>query len=106
MAAGIPFTAADVNLKAGLVVSNLWTALDAARQWYWWLQANGTGVTQTTLGISAADDTLIRNAAGDLGGPAGLWSVAHSKTTPSGASDYFFNAAKLTGTVYSGSQIS
>lgn len=101
--AGISFTGDNVEMRAGLVVNNLWNALDDARAWYWWLQDQNTAVF-TALGISA-DETLIRNAAGDLGGPAGLWSVAHSKFAPPGLSDYFANGKQLTGTNYSGSAI-
>jgi hypothetical protein len=101
--AGISFTGADVEMRAGLVVANLWSALDDARAWYWWLQDHNSAVF-TTLGITG-DETTIRTAAGDLGGPSGLWSVAHSKIAPSGASDYFFTAKLLTGTKYSGSAI-
>jgi hypothetical protein len=106
--AGIPMTAADVQLRAGLISQQVWDALDKAREWYLWLNdaTHGTGLTQTTLSISAADDTLIRNAAADLGGPAGLWSVSHAKLAPAGASDYFSNAKQLTGTNYCGSAIS
>jgi hypothetical protein len=101
--AGIPYTGADLELKAGLLANNLWQALDDARNWYWWLQDNAAAFA--TLGISA-DQTLITGAAGDLGGPAGLWAVAHSKFAPGGSSDYFANAKKLTGTNYAGSAIS
>lgn len=101
--AGVPFNGNDVETRSGLIVNNLWQALDDARSWYWWLQDHNTAVF-TSLGISG-DETLIRNAAADLGGPAGLWSVAHSKFAPGGLSDYFSNGKQLTGTNYSGSAI-
>jgi len=101
--AGIPYTGADLELKAGLIAQGVWGALDDARKWYWWLQDNAAAFA--SLGISG-DQTLITNSAGDLGGPAGLWSVAHAKFTPGGSSDYFSNAKKLTGTNYAGSAIS
>lgn len=105
--AGIPFTAADVQMRAGLVSQQLWDALDAARTWYLWLSdSTHSAATIQALGVSLSDDTLIRNSAGDLGGPSGLWSVAHAKVAPAGSSDYFFNAKQLTGTNYSGSAIS
>jgi hypothetical protein len=100
--AGIPFTGADLELKAGLIAQNLWNDLNAAREWYWWIQDHAA--VFSTLGISG-DQTLITNAASDLAGPAGLWSVAHAKSVPGGASDYFANAKQLTGTNYAGSSI-
>lgn len=103
--AGITYNGNDVETKAGLVAQNLWNALNDARSWYLWITDGAHSAIWTPLGI-AADQTLITNAAGDLGGPAGLWSVAHAKVTPSGASDYFANAKQLTATNYTGSAIS
>lgn len=103
--AGITFTGAELEQRAGFVAQNLWNALDDARQWYLWLNDSSHSGIWTPLGI-ATDQSLIMGAAGDLGGPGGLWSVAHSKTTPSGASDYFSNAKQLTGLIYAGSAIS
>jgi hypothetical protein len=100
--AGITFSGNDLEQTVGLEILNLWKALEAVRERYWWLQAN-SGIF-ATLGISG-DQTLITNAVGDLGGAAGLWSVAHAKFTPGGASDYFANAGKLTGLNYAGSAI-
>jgi len=100
--AGIAFTGLDLENQAGFIAKNLWDTLDAARNWYWWVQDNAA--LFASLGISA-DQALITNSAGDLGGPAGLWSVAHAKFTPGGSSDYFANAKKLTGLNYAGSSI-
>jgi hypothetical protein len=103
--AGIGFDANAIEQKAGLISQQVWDALQEAREFYLWLQDHSSASVQA-LGVSSADDTLIRNAMGDLGGPSGLWSVGHNKTTPSGASDYFFNAKQLTGTNYAGSSFS
>lgn len=103
--AGISYTGDNIEQKAGLIAQQVWDALTEAREFYLWLQDHNSA-SVIALGVQSPDDTLIRNAFNDLAGPAGLWSVAHSKSTPSGASDYFFNAKQLTGTNYSGSAIS
>jgi hypothetical protein len=105
--AGITFGANDIEQKAGLIVQQVWDSLSNARAFYLWLaDPTHSAAAIQALGVSASDDTLIRNAFGDLGGPAGLWSVSHAKFTPGGSSDYFSNAKQLTGTNYSGSAIS
>jgi hypothetical protein len=103
--AGIDYNASAVEQKAGLIAQQVWDALQEAREFYLWLQDHNTAAL-VALGVSSPDDTLIRNAMGDLAGSAGLWSVAHAKMTPSGASDYFANAKQLTGTNYAGSAFS
>jgi hypothetical protein len=104
--AGIPYTAADLQLQAGLRAQQVWDALDSVRAWYLWLNDASHSGVMTSLGISSPDQTLITNSAAELGGPGGLWSVSHAKVTPSGASDYFANSKQLTGLNYSGSAIS
>lgn len=107
MAVGYPVTAADVNAKAGALVTNLWDALDQVRRFKLWLDdsthddayLNGLGITGTASG---GDVQILRNSFADLAGPAGLYVVAHGTFAPSGASNYFFNARRLTGTNYTG----
>lgn len=105
--AGLQMSAADIQMKAGVIAQQVWDALNEARKFYLWLNdATHSAANIQALGVSASDDTLIRNAFADLAGPSGLWSVSHAKVTPGGSSDYFFNAKQLTGTNYSGSAIS
>lgn len=107
MAVGYPVTAADVNAKAGALVTNLWDALDQARRFHLWLtDALHTDTYLNNLGISGSASTgdvqVLRNSFGDLAGSAGLYVVAHGTFAPGGASNYFSNARQLTGTNYTG----
>jgi hypothetical protein len=106
MTAGVQWDGASVNQKVGTIAQQTWDALQAARACYLWLNDHGGKATLTGLGINSTDADTIMNAIGALGGPSGLWSVAHNKMTPSGGSDYFFDAKNLTGTQYSGSAFS
>ncbi len=101
--AGYPVIAADINSKAGGLVTSLWDDLEAIRRFKLWLDDAAHGTSYTAgLGISGADDTLIRNGVADLGGTSGLWAVAHGTFAPAGASNYFFNAKNLTGVNFAG----
>lgn len=107
MAVGYPIAAADVNAKAGALVTACWDSLDQVRRFALWLNdATHTDAFLNNLGItgtaSSGDVQTLRNSFADLGGPSGLWAVAHGNFAPSGASNYFFNAKALTGTNYTG----
>lgn len=107
MAVGYPVTAADVNAKAGALVTNLWDALDQVRRFKLWLDdtvhndtyLNNLGITGSA---STGDVKVLRDSFADLAGPSGLYVVSHGTFAPSGASNYFFNARQLTGTNYTG----
>lgn len=101
--AGYSVAAADVNNKAGQLVTSLWDDLDAIRRFALWLNdATHNDTFLTNLGLAAGDITTLRSSFADLGGPSGLWAVAHGNFAPTGASNYFFNAKALTGTNYTG----
>lgn len=101
--AGNPYTALDINNRAGVLVTGLWTALEDARRFKLWL--DDTSHTDTVLGpsgvgVTTADLLVIRNSFADLGGASGLYAVAHGTFAPTGASNYFANAKLLTGLTY------
>jgi hypothetical protein len=103
MAVGYPVSAADVNAKAGALVTNLWNALNDVRQFKLWLDDSAHNDTYLTgLGISGADITVLRAAFADLGGTNSLWAVSHGTYVPPGVNNFFFNAKNLTGTNYTG----
>jgi hypothetical protein len=103
VAVGYPVALADVNAKAGGLVTSLWDNLDAIRRFKLWLDDSAHNDTYlTNLGFAAGDITVIRNSFADLGGASGLWAVSHGTFAPAGASNYFFNAKALTGTNYTG----
>lgn len=92
-----------MNTKAGALVTSLWDTLEQVRRFKQWLDdATNTDAALTALGVAQADLNLIRPAFTDLGGTSGLYAVAHGSFDPTGASNYFFNAKKLTGTNYTG----
>lgn len=104
--AGYPISAAELNSKAGAVVTNVWDALDQVNRMYKWM--NDATHTDNLLvvapfNIPQADLDLIRPAIADLGSTtAGLWAVAHNLKTVSPTNDFFFNAKKLTGVNFTG----
>lgn len=101
--AGNPFTALDLNNRAGALVTGLWTSLEEVRKFKLWLDDTthtDTVLGPTGIGVTSADLTIIRNSFADLGGSSGLYAVAHGTFAPSGASNYFFNAKQLTGLSY------
>jgi hypothetical protein len=104
--AGNPYTAADINNRAGSLVYGVWQALDAARQFKLWLDDSSHNDTALgpsgSVGVPTADLTIIRNSFADLGGTSGLWAVAHGTFAPAGASNYFSNAKLLSGLNYTG----
>ena len=107
MAVGYPVTAADINAKAGALVTNLWDALDQARRFKLWLDDSlHNDAYLTALGMagnsSSGDVKVLRDSFADLAGASGLYVVAHGTVAPGGASNYFFNARQLTGTNYTG----
>jgi len=103
MAVGYPVVTADINNKAGALVTNLWQALDACRQFKLWLDDSAHNDSYlTALGFSAGDITTLRAAFADLGGTTGLWAVSHGTYDPPGTNNFFFNAKLLTGTNYAG----
>lgn len=102
--AGIPFTAADLNSRAGLLVQSLWTSLEEVRRFKQWLDdTSHTDVilTASPYSVASADLTAIRAAFSDLGsGSNGLYAVAHGTFAPPGANNYFANSKLLTGLNY------
>lgn len=105
--AGYNVTAADLNTKAGSLVTSLWDTLDQVHRFKLWLDdASNTDLILTAAPylIPQADLNVIRPALSDLGsGANGLWAVAHGIFRPAAVNDFFFNAKKLTGTNYTGS---
>lgn len=103
--AGNPFTAADINARAGLLTTALWTSLEEVRKFKLWLDDsthNDTALGPLGVGVTTPDLLVIRNSFADLGGASGLYAVAHGSFTPVGANNYFFNAKNLTGLNYAG----
>lgn len=101
--AGNPFTAADVNNRAGALVTGLWTSLEEVRRFKLWLDDathNDTALGPSGVGVTVPDLAVIRTSFADLGGASGLWAVAHGSFDPSGVNNYFFNAKNLTGLNY------
>jgi hypothetical protein len=102
--AGFPFTALDINNRAGALVTGLWTSLEEVRRFKLWL--DDASHTDTVLGpsggvgVTTADLLVIRNSFADLGGASGLYAVAHGSFAPGGASNYFANAKNLAGLNY------
>lgn len=103
MAVGYSVAIADVNNRAGALVTNLWNALNDVRQFKQWLDDSTHNDTYlTALGFSNADITLLRGAFSDLGGSSGLWAVSHGTYVPPGVNNFFFQAKSITGTNYTG----
>lgn len=103
--AGNPYTALDINNRAGVLVTGLWTALEDVRRFKQWLDDsthNDTAIGPSGVGVTTADLLVIRNSFADLGGASGLYAVAHGTFDPSGVNNYFFNAKQLTGLNYTG----
>lgn len=107
MSVGYPVTGSDINNRAGALIVALWQDLEAIRQFKAWLDdathddtfLNNAGITGSS---SSGDVKTLRDAFADLAGATGLYGVAHGTVTPSGASNYFFNAKKLSGVTYAG----
>lgn len=107
MSVGYSITATDVNNTAGRLVVALWTDLEAIKQFKAWLDDSAhTDSFLNNLGItgsaSTGDVKTLRDSFADLAGASGLYGVAHGTVTPSGASNYFFNAKNLAGVNYAG----
>lgn len=101
--AGNPYTALDLNNRAGALVSGLWTSLEEVRKFKLWLDdAAHDNTALVAVGMTTPDLTVIRNSFADLGGASGLYAVAHGTFDPSGVNNYFFNAKQLTGLNYAG----
>jgi hypothetical protein len=101
--AGYDITDSGVNNSAGQITRALWDNLDAAHRFYLWLNdATNTDAALVARGVGQANLDIIRPAFADLGGPSGLWAVAHGTYDPSGVNNFFFNAKKLTGVTYAG----
>jgi hypothetical protein len=101
--AGNPFTALDINNRAGALVSGLWNSLEEVRKFKLWLDDathNDAAIGPSGVGVTTADLTIIRNSLADLGGASGLYAVSHGTFAPGGASNYFSNAKQLTGLNY------
>lgn len=104
--AGITLTAANIQDRAGSLVTALWRSLDDVRQFKLWLDDSTHTDTilgpSGSIGIPTADLTIIRTAFADLGGSSGLWAVSHGTFAPAGVNNYFFTAKQLTGLTYTG----
>lgn len=101
--AGQPFTAADIQARAGLLVTALSTSLNEVRAFKLWLDDathNDTALGPGGVGVPTGDLTVIRASFADLGGSTGLYAVARGTHAPSGANNYFFNAKNLSGLTY------
>jgi hypothetical protein len=98
--AGFTVAGVDVQNKAGNLTRNLWDALEEVRLFKAWLDDSAHNAAYTaTLGISGADDAVIRAAFTDMDK---LRQIAHALATQGAANDFFFNAKALTGTGWSG----
>jgi hypothetical protein len=103
--AGITYTASQIEDRAGSLVNALWLTLEDIKRFKLWLDDSihtDTIIGPSGIGVPTANLTLIRNSYSDLAGATGLYGVAHGAITPSGASNYFFNAKNLTGLNYAG----
>lgn len=106
--AGQSFNANDLNSRAGSVAQEFYDKLQQARAWYLWLQdaAHTDAIlTAAPYNVAQADLTLIRAAAADLGGDAGLYATAHGTFHAAGNNDFLANIKKLTGLNWSGSAV-
>lgn len=106
MAVGYPSTAADINSKAGQLVTSLWDNLNDVNRFYKWLLdhndafLNAAGITGTA---ASGDVKTLRDGISDLGNTTnGLWAVSHGLFIPGGVNNFFANAKGLTGTNYTG----
>lgn len=108
MAVGYPISAADVNNKAGALVTSLWDNLDQMNRFYKWLTdsahtdtfLNNIGITGTA---ASGDVKTLRDSISDLGSTTnGLWAVSHGLFVPGGVNNFFANAKNLTSTNYTG----
>jgi hypothetical protein len=103
MAVGLPISANDINSRVAAEIAALWTALRDLNETYQRItNADWDATFFTNLGYQPADVTLLKAAVADLGGPSGLWAVAHSQAHPAANNDFFFNARKLTGVNWAG----
>lgn len=103
--AGNPFTAVDLNNRAGSLAYGVWRALQDARDFKLWLDDSihtDAILTAAPYSVASADLAIIRSSMSDLGGTSGLWAVGHGSFAPAGASNYFFNAKNLSGLNYTG----
>jgi hypothetical protein len=103
--AGFELKALDINNRAGALARAVWSALDDAHNFKLWLDDathTDTILGPSGIGMTSADLTLIRSSFADLGGSSGLWAVSHGTFTPSGSSNYFFNAKQLGGIYWTG----
>jgi hypothetical protein len=103
--AGNPYTAANINDRAGSLAYSVWAALEEARRFKLWLDDsshNDAAIGPSGVGVTTTDLTVIRNSFADVAGSSGLWAVAHGTFAPGGASNYFANAKLLTGLNYAG----
>jgi len=99
MSVGFTLTKADIDARAGSLVVAVRDAL--ARCAAFNALLNDTGIIPdnaflTGLGYTSPEVTTLRAAFVDL---SKLNDVARAAATQSPASDFFFNAKKLTGTV-------
>lgn len=104
--AGQTYSATDLNFRAGTVCQELYDKPRQAREWYLWLQdASHTDaiLTIAPYNVALVDLTIIRAAAADLGGDAGLYATAKGTFHPVANNNFLFNAVKLTGLNWSGS---
>jgi hypothetical protein len=93
MSVGFTTDKGTVDQRAGSLAWQLRSTLDQIQLMKAWLDAQAD-VVLTNLGYATADITLLRAAYTDLDN---LRKVAHGLQAQPGASDFFFNAGKLTG---------
>lgn len=103
--AGFELKALDINNRAGSLARAVWDSLEEARRFKLWLDDSthtDALLGPSGVGVTTADLAIIRSSFADLGGASGLWAVSHGTFTPSGASNYFFNAKQLGGIYWTG----
>jgi hypothetical protein len=93
MSLGFPSDKTTVDQRVGSLAWNLRTTFDQVQTVKTWLDGK-LDAELTGLGYSAAEVTLLRAAFTDMDN---LRKVAHGLQAQPGASDFFFNANKLTG---------
>jgi hypothetical protein len=93
MSVGFPSDKITVDQRVGGLAFNLRATLDQIQTVKTWLDSK-LDSDLTGLGYSAAEVTTMRAAFTDMDN---LRKVAHGLQAQPGASDFFFNASKLTG---------
>lgn len=95
MSLGLPADKNTIDNRAGTLVLTLRQVLDQCTTMKAWLDSQtDTQLGTSGIGYQAAEITTLRASFTDLDN---LRKVAHGLQAQSPASDFFFNAGKLTG---------